>query len=182
MQFHVPTDSSRTCVHAPNTRSYAIDSPHACARIVALTIVCDGQVQRAELDALDEERGLEQLGLTDAEFQSVVSDLCADLLVTAKAEGDDECRVDPIVLEQWMSEVHDPALRRTVLRLCSAVIHADGYVHESESMLMLAAIDHWGIRPEGREPFDALSSEVDIVLPRRWRKHVLESTRHVADL
>ena len=174
MQFHVLTDSSRTCVHAPNTRSYAIDSPHACARIVALTIVCDGQVRRAELDALDEERGLEQLGLTDAEFQSVVSDLCADLLVRAKAEGDAACRVDPTLLAQWMSEVHDPALRCTVLRLCSAVIRADGYVHESESMLLLAAIDHWGIRPEGRGPFDALSSEVDIVLPRHRREQVLD--------
>ena len=168
----------RNHLQAPDSGAYAIDSPRACARIVALTLVCDGQVQQSELDTLDELRGLEQLGLTDAEFQSVVSDLCADLLVTAKAEDDDECRIDPLMVEQWLSEVHDAGLRRMVLGLCSAVIHADGYVHESESMLMLAAIEHWGIRPEGLDAFDPLSCEVDVMLPRRWREPAPDRPRH----
>ena len=67
-----------------------------------------------------------------------------------------------------------------MLSLCSAVIHADGYVHESESMLMLAVIEHWGIRPEGLEAFDPLSSEADVVLPRRRREPVPDRPRHAA--
>ena len=73
------------------------------------------------------------------------------MLVTAKAEGDDACRIEPMMIEQWMSEVRDAELRRTVLRLRRAVIDADGYVIESESMWMLTAIEHWGIRPGGLE-------------------------------
>lgn len=161
--------------HNPNL--YPIDSPHACARIVALTLVCDGEVQRSELDMLDKFQGLEWLGLTSAEFQSVISDLCADLLATAKAEGADECRIDPKMIEEWMAEVGDAALQRKVLSLCSAVIHADGYIHKSESMLMFAAVEHWGIRPEGLKALDPLSIEAGVVLPRRRREPVLERTR-----
>ena len=162
-------NAMRTNIQAPGLGCYATDSPSAGARIVALTLVCDGEIQQSELDTLDQSRALEQLGLTEAEFQSVVSDLCADLLVTAKAEGDDECRIDPLMIEQWMSEVRDTDLRRTVLRLCGGVIHADGYVHESESMVMLAAVEHRGIRPEGLEAFDPMFCEVDVMLPRHRR-------------
>lgn len=162
----------------PEQNLYPIDSPHACARIVAVALVCDGEVTRPELAMLNELQVLERLGLSGAEFQSVVSDLCADLLATAKAEGDDECRIDPMLIERWMSGVHDPALQRAVLSLCSAVIQADGYLQESESMLMHAAIEHWGIRPEGLGAFDPLSSEVDIVLPRRRRAPVPDRPRH----
>ena len=114
-------------------------------------------------------------------LQSVVSDLCADLLLTAKAEGDDECRIDPSMIEQWLSEVQDSDLQRTVLQLCGGVIHADGYVHESESMVMLAAVEHWGMRPEGPEgleAFDPLFCEVDVMLPRHSREPVGERSRH----
>ena len=93
-----------------NNALIPIDGSPVCARIVALTRVCDGEFQRSELDMLDELQGLERLGLTSAEFQSVVSDLCADLLATAKAEGDDECRIHPMMMEQWMAEVRDAAL------------------------------------------------------------------------
>ena len=60
-------------------------------------------------------------------------------------------------------------MRNHLLRLCSAMIHADGYVHEAESTLMLAAIEHWGMRPEGLEALDPLTSEVDVVLSR-WSR------------
>ena len=180
--MHIPIQMTGVVLQhehrAHNTRSYPIDSPHACARIVALTLVCDGQVKRSELDKVDELRGLTHIGLTGAEFRSAIDALCADLLAAAKAEGDQHCRIDPMMIEQWMSEVRDPALRRTVLRLCSALIHADGFVHECESMVMLAAIEHWGIRPEGLEAFDPLASEVDIVLPRNRRVPALDPTRH----
>jgi len=165
---------------ARNSNPYPIDSPHACSRIVALTLVCDGEVQVCELDRLDQVQGLARLGLTSAEFQWVVSDLCADLLLTAKSDGEDECRIDPMMIGQWMAEVHDATLQRTVVSLCSAVIRADGYVHESESMLMLAAVEHWGILPEGLEAFDPLSSEVDVVLSRRRREPVPDRPQHAA--
>jgi len=174
MPTHLQTTGSAVAVgyDARYSNPYPIDSPHACSRIVALTLVCDGEVQGSELDRLDEFQGLSRLGVTSAEFQRVVSDLCSDLLLTAKSEGEDECRIDPLMIGQWMSEVRDAALQRTVVSLCSAVIRADGYIHESESMLMLAAVEHWGIRPEGLEAFSPLSSEVDVVLSRRRREPV----------
>ena len=150
-------------------RPYPVDSPNACARIVSLTLVCDGQVKRSELALFDQLRGLEQLGLTRAEFQMVLSSLCADLLATARARGDGHCSIGPMLIGQWMGEVRDAGLRRMVLRLCSAMIHADGYVHEAESTLMLAAIEHWGMRPEKLEALDPLTSEVDVVLSR-WSR------------
>ena len=52
-----------------------------------------------------------------------------------------------------MAEIDDPELRRKALRLCVAVVEADGQVAEGESVVLAAAVEHWGphremLRPE----------------------------------
>jgi uncharacterized tellurite resistance protein B-like protein len=44
-----------------------------------------------------------------------------------------------------MAEIDDPVLRKKVLRLCIAVVEADGRVHGSESVVINAAVEHWGL-------------------------------------
>ena len=58
----------------------------------------------------------------------------------------DACRIDPVVLLGLMAEVDDPGLRLKVLHLCLAVAEADGDVAQSESAVLVAAAEHWGLQ------------------------------------
>jgi hypothetical protein len=132
-------------------RYYPHDSPQAAARLLALTLVSDGQLQTAELQALARSRAPERLGLTEAEFHAVVHGLCDDLLADRSHIEGDACVLDPATIAWLFEQVSHPALRRKVLRLAMQCIHADGRLHEGEMRVLLAAVDHWSMRPEGLE-------------------------------
>jgi hypothetical protein len=61
-------------------RSYPSNSPQAAARIVALTLLADGDICRFERRALQRTRAAERLGLLPSEFAEILNDCCIDLL------------------------------------------------------------------------------------------------------
>ena len=126
-------------------RSYPNNSPQAAARIVALSMLADGHLCKAELDVLDRLDAHAQLGLQPEEFHLVVHAVCEDLLSAAQLSLADVCRVDRRLLAQLMTEVDDPELQLKVLHLCVSVAEADGHVAEGESIAICAAIEQWGL-------------------------------------
>lgn len=133
-------------------RPYSRNSPQAAARIVALAMVADGHVCKAELDILDRLRAYEQLGLARAEFHAVVHTLCKDLLTSAHRTWVDVCRVDPQTLAELMAEVDDPDLSLKVLSLCVSVSEADGHVAKGEEIVLVAALEHGCLHREMLQP------------------------------
>lgn len=129
-------------------RIYALDSPQAAARIVAMTLVSDGQLKRVELEVLEGLRADDLLYIGRGGLRAVVHDFCADLLSDAAVRGEAHCHIEPRLIERLFGEVREPALRRVVMQLCTAVVHADRLLHDGESIVLLAAMDHWGLRPE----------------------------------
>lgn len=129
-------------------RIYPNNSPRAAARLVALAMLADGNVSKAELDVLDQQSAHKLLGLQDEELHDVVHALCEDLLLAAQMTWADACRVDPRTLSALMAEIDDPVLRLKVLRLCVAVAEADGQIAEGESIMLGAAVEHWGLHRE----------------------------------
>lgn len=129
-------------------RTYPQNSPRAAARIVALAMLADGNMCKPELDTLDQLKAHDALGLDKGEFQSVVHTFCDDLLAAAHSSWGDMCRVDPKTLAELMAEICDPELRRKVVGLCAAVIESDGHVAEGESIVLGAAVEHWGLQHE----------------------------------
>ncbi len=127
-------------------RTYPKNSPQAAARIVALAMLADGQMCRAEINVLDRLRAHEQLGLHPDELHSVVHSMCNDMLSTAELTWADACQIDPQTLAKLMAEIDDPELRLKVLALCVAVIEADGRVVASEAIVLMAAVEHWGLQ------------------------------------
>jgi uncharacterized tellurite resistance protein B-like protein len=123
-------------------RHYPQNSPQAAARIVALALLADGHVCKRELDALDQVAAHEQLGLSRQELHSVVQTFCEDLLIAAQLSWDTACRVDAATMAELMAEVDDPVLWRKVMRLCGAVIDADGHVSDGELIVIRAAAEH----------------------------------------
>jgi uncharacterized tellurite resistance protein B-like protein len=128
-----------------NMRTYPQNSPQAAARVVALALLADGQLQRAELDMLDRLGAHAQLGLARAELQEVIHTFFEDLRETVRLSWADGCLLSPRTIRQLMDEVDEPGLRLKVLRLCAALVEADGHVAEGESMVLMAAVEQWDL-------------------------------------
>jgi hypothetical protein len=129
-------------------RTYSTDSPEAAARVVALALLADGDLSRVELARLDDLGAHEMLGLTRAELHGVLNDFCYDLLETTRLTWGDACRVDPLTLSQLLAEVQSPPLRSRVLSLCLAVAEADEVVTDGESLVLVSAVEQWGLQGE----------------------------------
>lgn len=129
-------------------RSYPENSPQAAARIVALTVVADGDITDAEIECLDRLAVHEQLGLERHEFHALLDTFCEDLLSSEQLKWADVCPVDERTLADLMGEIQDPALRLKLLRLCVELAEADDQVAEGESIVLIAAVEHWGLHYE----------------------------------
>lgn len=128
--------------------SYPVNSPQAAARIVALTLVADGDIGDPEIEWLDRLAVHEQLGLARHELQAVLDTFCEDLLSSDQLQWADVCPVDDRTLTDLMGEIQDPALRLKLLRLCVDLAEVDAQVHEGESIVLVAAVEHWGLHHE----------------------------------
>lgn len=133
-------------------RSYSASSPQAAARIVALTVVADGDIGDAEIEWLDRLAVHEQLGLARHELHALLDSFCEDLLSSDQLNWADACPVDERTLAELMGEIQDPALRRKLLRLCVELAEVDARVDEGESIVLVAAVEHWGLHHEMFRP------------------------------
>ena len=126
-------------------RSYPRNSPHAAARIVALTLIADGRMKDIELTALERMDAYGRLALDPAALRGVLHELCTDMLAAAASGNQEDCRITPQTIRTLLAEVDDPTLRRLVFELCAGVARADRMMHEGELAVLLEAIDHWRI-------------------------------------
>jgi uncharacterized tellurite resistance protein B-like protein len=126
-------------------RTYPENSPQAAARIVALTLVADGDIADAEIEWLDQLAVHEQLGLTRHELHQVIDSFCEDLLSSHPPRWADACPVDERTLGDLLDEIQDPALRLKLLHICVELAEADAQVANAESVVLVAAVEHWGL-------------------------------------
>ncbi len=129
-------------------RSYPTNSPQAAARILALTVVADGDIGDAELQWLDRLAVHERLGLARHELLALLDTFCEDLLSSGQLKWADACPVDERTLADLMGEIQDPALRLKLLRLCVELAEVDTRVDDGESFVLVAAVEHWGLHHE----------------------------------
>ena len=129
-------------------RTYPRDSAQAAARIIALTLLADGDIGEAEIELLSRLDVPHQLGLSQSDLHAVIDTFCEDLLSSQQLIWADACPVDERTLADLMGEIEDPALRRKVLRLCVEITEVDDRVTEGESIVLVAAVEHWGLHHE----------------------------------
>lgn len=125
-------------------RAYPKNSPQACARIVALTLLADGHFCKTELDVLARMDADAQLGLEPDELKMIVQTLCEDLFYSRNGNWG-PANLDSGTLKELLDEIEDPELRRKVLGLCVAVTVADGHLAEGETQVLMAASVLWGL-------------------------------------
>lgn len=126
-------------------RSYPRNSPEAAARIVALVLIADGHVCRSEFDVLKQLDAARTLGLAPDGFPQIVQTLCEDLMAGSHSGASLLGGVDDHTLAAWMSEVDDPALQRSVIRISDAAAGADKHIADAESEILALARRHWGM-------------------------------------
>jgi len=127
-------------------RSYPRNSPQAAARILALVMLADGHPCHSEMALLDRLEAHAQLGLSRPELHAVVHAFCEDLMVFSTGIcWSDLGLVRPDALGQILGEVTDPELQRTVMGLCIGLVQADRHLAQKESVLLTAAMLHWGL-------------------------------------
>lgn len=140
-------------------RTYPRNSPRAAGRIVALAMIVDGRIGPVEKAALEALEATRRLGLTLAQWDEVMQDLCDDLLGPARL-GDDGC-ISAELLDGMLDEVDDVQLRRLVLRLSSVVVHADRQINEAESFVLIAAIERWDLLADDPSLLDPMMKMID---------------------
>ena len=139
-------------------RSYPLDSPQAAAQIVALAMVADGRIGNDELALLDGIGIHEHLGLSRDEMYDVMSDFCGDALGNPRSAWLHDCPLDEREVEELMAKIRCPALRQRVLGLCLQIAEVDGDVAPGESLVLNAAVEHWGMQSQMLRPANALAA------------------------
>jgi hypothetical protein len=126
-------------------RAYTLNSPEAAARVLALTLLADSQLCRARLDLLDRLDAPAQLGLPREQLHGVMRDFCSDVLLAPHMNWQGARHLDERSIAELMAEIADPGLRLKLLQLALQVAEADGQVSEGESLVLNAAVEHWGL-------------------------------------
>lgn len=127
-------------------RSYPRNSPHAAARIVALTLLADGHLSRTELDALARNDVARELGLAPPDLDDLLRHVAEDLLATGAGLWQGGGRLEAACVASALAEVDDPALRRRLLAICHGAAHADGHLSDGEEALLEQAAQRWNLQ------------------------------------
>lgn len=136
--------------------NYPRNSPQAAARLLALTMIVDGNVCRSEIDT-NRRMGIEaELGLAPGGFGEVLHTLCEDLLQSAASNGSLTCCIDPPLLDSLLHDVDEPALQRKLVNAISAVVAADGHLADGEQQVLEAMRRCW--QPAGTSVRDAAAA------------------------
>lgn len=130
-------------------RQYQTDSPEAMARIIALSMLVDGGLDKTELDVINRYEVLEHIGMSDTTFNNIVQELCEDMLQSmpgyhlGRIELDDELAEQCI--DDMLAEIQDPRQRQFLLDVMLAVVDADHYLSEGETILLSRAMQCWNL-------------------------------------
>lgn len=124
-------------------QNYALNSPQAAARLLALTMIADGNVCRSELDAVRHLGSEAALGLPPGGLADVLKTLCEDLLYSAHTDGSLTSCIDNALLESLMRDVDNPVLQRKLLDAITATVAADGHLADGERVVLEALQRCW---------------------------------------
>lgn len=122
-------------------RSYPVNSAPAAGRILALTIISDGNFSPDELQSIGDSRILQHLELGELEFRQIVQELCNDLSVTAHHGG---ARIEPSLIDPLLGEIVDSDLRRKLLQAMWRIADADCWLSDGEAVILSRAAVAWG--------------------------------------
>jgi len=127
--------------------NYPRNSPEAAARLVALTMIADGNLCRSEVDAVRHHGAEAVLGLPPGGLNVVLQTLCEDLLYSAHYNGSLTSCIDDTLLESLIRDVDEPALQRKLTQAIATAAAADGHLSAGEQHVLDAIQRCWKREP-----------------------------------
>lgn len=124
-------------------RQYVNDSPEAMARIIALSMLVDGGLDKSELDVMVRYGVLEYLGMSEDDFEKIVHLLCEDMLQCVPGIHHGQIELDEESIDHILLEIQDSRLRKTLLKIMLAVVDADQRLSDGEAILISRAMQNW---------------------------------------
>ncbi|MCK9259087.1 MAG: TerB family tellurite resistance protein [Azoarcus sp.] len=114
------------------------------ARLVALTLISDGELANREVEALDRHEIAALLGIPRDELIQAVIDHCQQLL--ARGGNAEATRVlDLEQVEHMLDRVTDPSLRALTCQAMLVLSKADGRISQPEQTLLRHALSRWDL-------------------------------------
>ena len=136
-------------------RSYTQNSPEAMARIIALILLADGDLDDGEVDMLDDLGVYDRLGVSRKTFIRVVQEYFEDLL--HDDTGDRIRLLDAKRLDVVLDGVDDEKKRIDLAAIMLSLISADGDMNDAELATLRHVLSHWGLTLD----------QIEANLPRR---------------
>ena len=125
-------------------RPYATNSPQAIARLLAMFMISDGNMDPRELDLLENVDAYELIGLGRKQFAQVLSEYCDDISDEAEQDGTIHL-LDGDRIESMLAEVTDPNKRILTCVLAMDISKSDGTISDPEIVLLRHMMKEWHI-------------------------------------
>jgi hypothetical protein len=123
-------------------QNYALNSPEAMSRVIAMMIVADANIDDREIAILDKLDAFASLNISRKGFMAVARDYCGDLVRNAEAHGSTPL-LDPKRTDYVIDTVTERTQRLIVAQLLLAVVSADHDHGEGELILFAHILDRW---------------------------------------
>lgn len=128
-------------------RKYIIDSSQAKARLVTAALLADGAIDKSETDVLERRAVVEQLGMSQDDFDKVVREFCEDMhQYAARGDGGD-LELSGETVDSMLDEIRSRDLRMILLRTILEIVYADRRLSAGEAHLASRAMNRWNIQP-----------------------------------
>jgi len=106
--------------------------------------MADGAPDKAEFDCLQRLRTLEEIGIDQDLFESVLQGFCQDVEQSVGYFDALRYRLCPDFVDSLLDEVQDPDCQRILMRTIFQIAIADGCLSEGEKQLLARAAARWG--------------------------------------
>ncbi|MBA4709468.1 TerB family tellurite resistance protein [Aquitalea aquatica] len=131
-------------------RPYPSNSPQAIARLLAMFMITDGNMDPRELDLLENVNVYDLIGLPRKQFAQVLVDYCDDISDEAEQDGTIHL-LDTDRIEFMLSEVTDHNKRILTCVLAMDISKSDGTISDPEIVLLRHMMKEWNISLEDLE-------------------------------
>lgn len=124
-------------------RQYKANSSESMARIIALSMLVDGGLDKSELDVIANYGVLDRLAMTEDEFEKIVHILCDDMLQCSHGFHSGQIELNELTIDSILAEIEDSHLRKQLLRIMLAIVDADHRLSDGEAVLISRALQCW---------------------------------------
>ncbi|RQO75925.1 hypothetical protein DBR44_07195 [Aquitalea sp. FJL05] len=131
-------------------RPYPNNSPQAIARLLAMFMITDGNMDPRELDLLENVNVYDLIGLPRKQFAQVLVDYCDDISDEAEQDGTIHL-LDTDRIEFMLAEVTDHNKRILTCVLAMDISKSDGTISDPEIVLLRHMMKEWNISLEDLE-------------------------------